>query len=235
MMYLSRLILNPRNRDVQRDLADCQALHRRILSGFAPTSDEGPKARERFGVLYRVEPGGGRPAVIVLVQSHVPANWSALPPRYLAPETSEQPNPAQKQIDGVLDQLRKDQVLAFRLQANPTRKIDTRSRSNGRRVELYREEDQQQWLRRKGEHAGFRVLAVRAAPAVLDVRIATSRKQYGWRADGTGDRRRLTFGAVLFEGRLQITDFLAFRQAVERGIGPGKAYGFGLLSVAPVT
>ncbi|MBX5446264.1 type I-E CRISPR-associated protein Cas6/Cse3/CasE, partial [Sphaerobacter sp.] len=33
-MYLSRLILNPRSRDVRRDLADCQQLHRSVMSGF---------------------------------------------------------------------------------------------------------------------------------------------------------------------------------------------------------
>jgi CRISPR system Cascade subunit CasE len=43
----------------------------------------------------------------------------------------------------------------------------------------------------------------------------------------------MTFGSVLFEGRLAITDTEQFRATLAAGIGSGKAYGFGLLSVAP--
>jgi CRISPR system Cascade subunit CasE len=32
---------------------------------------------------------------------------------------------------------------------------------------------------------------------------------------------------------LRITDEALFRQTLERGLGSGKAYGFGLMSVAP--
>ncbi len=41
-----------------------------------------------------------------------------------------------------------------------------------------------------------------------------------------------TFQGVLFEGSLQVVDAEAFRKALAHGIGPGKAFGFGLLSVA---
>jgi CRISPR system Cascade subunit CasE len=42
----------------------------------------------------------------------------------------------------------------------------------------------------------------------------------------------LRFGAVLFEGRLEVTDRELFLTALREGIGSGKAFGFGLLSVA---
>jgi CRISPR system Cascade subunit CasE len=42
----------------------------------------------------------------------------------------------------------------------------------------------------------------------------------------------MTFGDVVFEGRLRVGDAEAFRRALAVGIGSGKAYGFGLLSVA---
>ena len=48
-----------------------------------------------------------------------------------------------------------------------------------------------------------------------------------------GPRRSLTFTAVTFEGLLRVTDIQAFREALKCGIGSGKAYGFGLLSIAP--
>jgi CRISPR system Cascade subunit CasE len=42
----------------------------------------------------------------------------------------------------------------------------------------------------------------------------------------------MSFGSVLFEGELIVTDVKAFREALMQGIGSGKAYGFGLLSIA---
>jgi len=33
---------------------------------------------------------------------------------------------------------------------------------------------------------------------------------------------------------LQVTDAEKFRESLKTGIGTGKAYGFGLLSIAPV-
>ena len=42
----------------------------------------------------------------------------------------------------------------------------------------------------------------------------------------------MSFGSVLFEGELIVTDVEAFRAALVKGIGSGKAYGFGLLSIA---
>ena len=46
--------------------------------------------------------------------------------------------------------------------------------------------------------------------------------------------RRLTFATALFEGELKVTDAARLRDAFAAGIGPGKAFGCGLLSLAPV-
>jgi len=39
---------------------------------------------------------------------------------------------------------------------------------------------------------------------------------------------------VLFEGHLLVTDADRLRETLRAGIGSGKAFGFGLLSVMPV-
>ena len=44
----------------------------------------------------------------------------------------------------------------------------------------------------------------------------------------------MTHLAVRFDGLLRVTDAGDFRETLICGIGPGKAYGFGLLSIAPV-
>jgi len=47
--------------------------------------------------------------------------------------------------------------------------------------------------------------------------------------NGKGQRLR----SVLYNGLLEVTDPDLFHRALIRGIGSGKAFGFGLLSVAP--
>ncbi len=237
-MYLSRLILNPRSRLVQRDLADCQALHRTVMAAFPPVAGTSP--RRALGVLYRLDTDLRAGRFILYVQSQVPPDWSHLPADYLLPPENDQPNPVCRAIGEVYARLQPGNVLAFRLCANPTRRIlrqvgrDGRA-WDGKRVELRREADQIAWLLRKAAQGGFEILAVRAAP-VPDVRLSLVGRVVGWRTadDGPEGRQRLTFYGVVFEGHLRIVDADRFRETLARGIGSGKAYGFGLLTLAPV-
>lgn len=233
-MYLSRLILNLANRAVQRDLADCQQMHRTLMSLFPQTGE--PSSRAALGVLFRVEEGRGGTPASVLLQSKVPPDWSRLVPGYAAPPVAGEVNPACKPIGERYATIAKGARLAFRLRANPTKKVDTKSapdgaRRNGRRVILKGEDAQVEWLARKAEESGFALVAVRARPGAAGGRQTGHRNTEG----AGGARATLTFGAVLFEGELEVTDPVKFRVALAEGIGPGKAYGFGLLSVAPLS
>jgi CRISPR system Cascade subunit CasE len=233
-MYLSRLVLNPRSRLVRHDLADCQSLHRTVLSSF-PIKSDGVGAREEFGVLHRLEPSRRGAAPVLLVQSAEAPDWSRLPPDYLAPSATST-NPAAVPLRSFLDSLQQGERLRFRLRANPTKKVDTKSgpngeRRNGRRVKLKTEAEQIAWLQRKASEGSFEVLAVKtsADSAALDVIDEGHAK--GWRPGADGRLGHLTFGTVLYDGHLRIIDPEVFRRTLERGLGSGKAYGFGLLSV----
>lgn len=241
MIFLSRIILNPRDREVRRDLADCQDLHRTIMSAFPRLASHGGNSRDTYAVLYRLEPSpraGGPP--IVVVQSETAPDWTKLPSTYVLETTGDPPNPGVKRVDDLYAALGEGTRLRFRLQANPTRKIDTKSRPNGehrngRRVPLSGDEERLAWLQRKSEASGFRILAARSNSNVPDVRTGAGGKITGSRENALADGKatKLTFGAVLFDGNLMVTDADRFREALRRGIGPAKAYGFGLLSVAP--
>lgn len=88
----------------------------------------------------------------------------------------------------------------------------------------------------------FRLLRVRTRPdtwtlqqhEAVGVDARPAGRSTGWRRDVDGNVRRLTFAAVVYEGILQITDLPLFHAAITVGIGPAKAYGFGLLSLARV-
>lgn len=229
-MYLSRLVLNPSDRQVRQDLADCQDLHRTLLRAFPDgAAEEGAGARARCGLLFRTEQDPRTGEVSVLAQSKIAPVWERLPAGYAR-------SWACKEIAAVVASVAAGTHLRFRVRANPTRKIDTRSgpngeRRNGKRIELRGEDAQIAWLARKGSEGGFRLVSVHAHPEVMRVQAAPESKMTGWRRQD-GRTNRLTFGSVLFEGELEVTDTVAFRQALEGGIGSGKAYGFGLLSIA---
>jgi CRISPR system Cascade subunit CasE len=230
-MILSRLTLNPRSREGVRDLADCQELHRTILSAF-PAVASAP--RESFGILFRIEYRTGAPPAI-LVQSRETPNWSLLPRSYLAAPAES------KDLSSLWDVIENNALLRFRLRANPTRKINTKTdaegiKHNGKRVELRTEQEQLEWLRRKGSNGGFEIVSVQTASQVPDARISKEGKIYGSRSDRYDAKKKsqLTFASVLFEGKLRVSNLEKFRNSLEQGVGSAKAYGFGLLSVAPV-
>jgi CRISPR system Cascade subunit CasE len=236
-MYLSRLVLNPRSRAVRNDLSDCRNLHRTILSAFPQANKEQGGARAEFGVLFRVDTDPRSGGIALLVQSQTEPDWLRLSAKdFLIDDFGEFDNPAVKRVDEKYGALGEGARLRFRLRANPTKRlpllIENRvGKERGKRVEIFREEEQLDWLRRKGEQHGFRLLAARVNPNVVNARANPEGKVIGWRERS---QPPMKFGSALFEGELEITDADKFRQTLADGIGSGKAYGFGLLSIAPI-
>ena len=244
-LYLSRLILNPRSRDVRRDLGNCYELHRTMLRAFPQVEDNGTKARECFSVLHRLDVDQQQQKLTLLVQSSLKPDWSRLPSDYLS--LTDEENPACKPIHETYARLDVGQHLTFRMRANPTRRVSSKNEKEaswqGKRVEIRDEAQQIAWLQRKGGEAGFKLASVRINHAIPNVHPAPQGKLFGYHrhsqetlTDPTREasrrNRRMSFGSVLFEGELIVTDTDAFREALVKGIGSGKAYGFGLLSIA---
>jgi CRISPR system Cascade subunit CasE len=124
----------------------------------------------------------------------------------------------------------------FSLLANPTRKIVNPNKprvirpdgrldrnKNSKRIPLTRREDLLAWLKRKAEAGGFAV--------DLDaVRTIPRGREYFFKPGARG-----VHYATEFQGVLQVTDAASFRGTFARGIGSGKAFGFGLLVLAPLS
>lgn len=218
-MYLSRLLLNSRSRQVQRETADPYQLHRTIMRAFV-------EMRDRSGILHRLDVQPRTGAIMLLVQSLSEPDWSPLAEKdYLLPGDpfGGLDNPAVKEFSLPL---RANQVLSFRLRANPTikkvRRGDDGKRRNSNRVPLVREEKQVEWLEKRAEDGGFRL---------LHLGISQPQKLTGRKKD---NGRPITLYTVQYDGRLQVTDANKLLEAVKNGIGPAKAFGCGLLSLAPV-
>lgn len=211
-MFLSRLLLNSRSTRAWKDIASPYELHRTILRAYPGAAEGGPRR-----VLFRVEPLQNTSAIPVIVQSDLRPEWGRLcvtDDYYWDPDGRRAAAVEAKEVHlGVTA----GQVLRFRLRANPTKK-----NAEGRRLGLLQEPDQLMWLSRKGQAGGFRPVAA----SVVNEGI---REIGGGNAPGAYPIRMLS---VLFDGRIAVTEPVAFVRTVEDGVGSGKGFGFGLLSIA---
>lgn len=208
-MYLSQLILNPQSSLVLKDLANPYDLHRSMMSAF---SEQLPP-NER--VLYRLEINRHEPWLTVLVQSHSRPHWDELlSKRYnLIPA-------AVKEFDFSFSPR---QIFRFRLTANPTKRMRKEGKEEGPRVAILREEEQITWLNKKAAAGGFSVLKVETSkvPRPDGIKVIKCKKHY------------IRCISVDFRGWLQITDTELMIETCKNGIGSGKSFGCGLLSLAP--
>lgn len=216
-MYLSRLILNVRSAQVHSELARPYEMHRTLLRAFAIGGVHIDRGEEiAAGVLFRMEQAERENGARVLVQSRARPDWAILSTNH---DRRGQPYlgepPACKEFQLIA---RAGEKLAFRLRANPTK----RRKSDGKRVGLYNEDEQLAWLERKGREGGFSLLRVTTG---RDERIVDQ-------APSEDSPRELEFFGVQFEGVLQVLDADSLVRTVECGVGSGKAFGFGLLSLA---
>lgn len=116
----------------------------------------------------------------------------------------------------------------FSLLANPTKKLrvdnaDGTRKKNGRRVPITQREELIAWLQRKAESGGFSINAD-------SLRTIPRGREFFHKPGAHG-----THTAVEFQGELTVTHAAQFRSIVAAGIGSAKAFGFGLLVVAPIS
>jgi CRISPR system Cascade subunit CasE len=203
-MYLSKLVLNTEYPSVMSDVIDVNGMHKRIMKAFPDL--KGDEARRTMAVLFRIESTNGN--VVVFVQSTTEPDWSKLGKIFLEP-------PLHKRIDKAVGGIKDGRTFLFRLRSNPTKQIPS-GKKNPKRVGLFKEDEQIAWLNRKAADGGFEVLSLKMA------------KEGCFRT-----RDGKTFESALFDGVLRVEDSERFLKIMEAGIGTGKAYGFGLLSLAP--
>lgn len=163
--------------------------------------------------LYRLERTAG--SSVILVQSNVMPNWDheAVDRRaFLSIET----RPLSWNVEA-------GKRFVFRLAGNPTK----REKDGGRKRRAILDPDGQvAWLKRKMEDAGVRVERVN---------LVSSWTQKSYRGVPRQDRQHASHVGVMFEGAIVVQDTDKFTSALKAGVGPGKAYGLGLLSVIPIS
>lgn len=223
-MFLHRIHLNLRCKETRRDLADPYQLHATLCRAFSPPEVKCPQG----AFIWRLEPETdpqGRPRI--LIQSRALPDWGRIGVQNWLAEGA----PAIDLRDRLpLDSLKPGQRFRFRLRANPN------VCRGGKRLGLLRQEEQEAWIDRKGQQHGFSLprLAsfdlIEAGQDRVDVRISQKQMLHGKQLSGN----HIQLFSVLYDGMLTVTQPDKFIDALQTGIGHGKAMGLGLLSVVPM-
>ena len=216
-MYLSQLFLNSQKAFVLREIGNAHKFHQRIMQAFPDDEScdgqrpvpKDHRPREDWHILFRHELDSDKN--VVLVQSEIEPDWSKLPDQYLR-------NHAVKEVSFTTTQLSANGIFQFRLRANPSKR-DSKTKKT---VGFYRRPDQLAWLERQADRCGFRLLSADVIP---------SPNVFGIKKQGAAPIRIAT---ALFQGVLEVTAPESFVSTVQHGLGRGKSYGCGLLSLARI-
>lgn len=208
-MILTRIELDPTRRSTIMALANPNRFHGAV-------EESHNRSDER--VLWRIDVLSGRQYLMVLSPSEI--NAAFLADQFGYPGEK----PEQKKYDPLLERIEAGSTWQFRLTANPTFSSLKERRSPEDRGKVKSEITtalQMEWLIRKSQKNGFSVNPEQAR--VTATRWITFRKQ--------SDKRKVSLLQVTFEGILTVTDPELFRKALTEGIGRGKAYGMGFMTV----
>ena len=162
--------------------------------------------RQSSGLLYRTKVVQDK--VLIYLYSQNPVS------------NPDQNDIQQRDISGWMDTFKNGQVLNFDLVTSPSKKVSVEGKRNSQRKILRDPADRQAWLVKKAAESGFRILHAEEQDRITATGIHNTEK--GGVMNHSGYR---------YVGTLQITDVNSFRQSLAQGIGPGKAYGFGMMLV----
>lgn len=213
--YLTRIEINPRRRASGRVLSSPHRMHGAVNACFPPSASP---AR----VLWRVDRTAA--GTLLYVLSDVAPDPTGFVEEHGWPLAGGWRT---RDYDPVLEEVVDGRTLAFRLTANPVQHLRPPSpdgnRVRGKRVAHVTAAHQLRWFVERASEWGFTV----GTPSEPTCRIVERRTLQFRRQE-----RQVTVGYATFEGLLVVTDVAKLRRRLLEGIGPAKAYGCGLLTLA---
>jgi len=209
-MYLSRMELDVKNRRTMAALASPNLFHGAVESAFS-----GGRQRR----LWRIDRLGERCYLLLLSGEKPDLNAAA---RQFGP-AGLQPAWETRDYNPLLSRISAGGVWQFRLVANPTvsKSAPGSEETRGQVFAHITPAHQEAWLTSRAAGHGF---------AVRENEFQVLRSEWFSFRKGS-DGRNVSFLAVSYEGLLTVTDADLFCRTLTVGMGRGKAYGMGLLTV----
>lgn len=205
-MYLTQMRLDRNNRRTRMALAAPSKLH-----GAVETAFPGPRQRN----LWRIDTRGGQDYLLILSEEKPDLSHAAA--QFAPPGETWQT----KDYKPLLDRIQKGSRWRFRLCANPTYAKKAEDGGRGQVRAHATIQNQLRWLLERCEKHGFSL-----KPEEFNV----VKQQWYRFQKGTSDRK-VEFLTVTYEGLLEVQDPERFREMLCRGLGRGKAYGAGLMTL----
>ncbi|MEI2777231.1 MAG: type I-E CRISPR-associated protein Cas6/Cse3/CasE [Tetrasphaera sp.] len=225
MTYLSRVRLNPTRRDTHRLLASPQAMHAAVMGSHPDLVEDGGQR-----VLWRVDRTTNHDVQLYVVSPTAP-DFVGLIERAGWPT---QPQWDCTAYEPFLGKLADRQMWRFRLTANPVRvlpKLVGDPKRRGRVSPHLTVAQQREWLVKRSSSWGF-ALPSDAELGVLSDVSERHTVSFGRRSE-RAERSTVTLTRASFAGLLTVVDAAVFRSALVDGMGRAKAYGCGLMTLAP--
>ena len=206
-MYLSRVALDVHKRTTMVALVNPQQFHGAVERAFSG---------ERRRRLWRLDRLGDK-LYLLLLSNDIPDL------RHIAEQFGTGEKPETKDYTPLLERIKVGTVWRFRLTANPTKSVPNPKdpTKRGRVYAHITTEFQEKWLMERAEKHGFRLN--------LDSFTVVQSKWARFQKEHKG--QPISLLSVTYEGVLEVTDAEKFQQVLIEGIGRGKAYGLGLMTV----
>ncbi|MFI5619015.1 type I-E CRISPR-associated protein Cas6/Cse3/CasE [Streptomyces sp. NPDC051567] len=222
----SVLTLDARHPYVAKSLIDAQEMHRTVMSGFRGWVEDGDTAaRSQMGVLSTWSVDLKAAALVLVVQSRVPGDWSRIPRAALTGK------PHVLTVDRTY---RTGETLGFRTVVNPTRSKPPGKPSSekvrGTRIAHTNPKHVKGWFLRRlqGEaeaataEDGVLRIGASAEPDTLSIRMLPT--------ISSADRHKgLRINRAEIRGNLVVTDPTSLVTTLTNGLGHARAYSCGLL------
>ena len=213
-VWLTRLAPGKDSGAIRQDMRDSVRLHKRVMSLFPDGT--GSQARSRYGVLFRMEDTSAGPQLL-LQSTHEP-DLTVLPRGYDQAQS--------RPLDPLLDALRPGLTIRYRCVASPVRKPGATARAAYHlpKVVALSGAAADDWWIRQSEASG--IITHKAHSHPVDAARGT-------RTPDDKPPQHIRHARTCFEGTATIADPERLRLKIAEGIGRGKAYGCGLLTIAP--
>jgi len=216
-MYLTQVHLNPRRRGAVRLLSSPQRLHAALLAGFLD-----PPSRDCGRLLWRADEYAHR--FTVYVASPDPPDLTHVVEEAGWPSTDTWRT---ADYDPFLNRLTLGQQWGFRFCGNPVHSVKTSPSQQDTSLRAHvSERHQLDWFFDHASRWGFSVERDGEAATCI---IGRATRRFQRRSE------RITLAQATYAGRLTVTDVDAFRCGLRHGMGRGKAYGCGLMTLAATT
>jgi CRISPR system Cascade subunit CasE len=223
--FFSRVRLNPTRRDSRRLISSPQALHAAVMG-----SHSGAVATSTGRVLWRLDRPSSHELELYVVSPSRP-DFTGLIEQAGWPTTETWDT---TDYEPFLARLRAGQQWRFRLAANPVRAL-AREGARGQVSPHVSVDHQVAWLRSRASGWGFSLVERSAGDSPVSVtnRHTAAFSRLIESADGSRARGRVAITSCDFGGFLHVEDPEALRRALTAGMGKAKAYGCGLMTLAP--